>query len=149
VYTPDGKAQVLTEHDTYSTIKAVEHSAIIYERRSNSGIRRFEGTVISATRKEVILKLHKHAPENDEIVITNMEGPWRFTSGMTLNEVIEATLLPNKQSPVSIINPGIRCERTRQSIHANSLTPIILQCVKDAGHTGACHYENPSNERKQ
>jgi hypothetical protein len=43
-----------------------------------------------------------------------------------------------------------RCEHTRSSIPPFNLRErIMLQCVLDPGHSGACMYENPSNKRKR
>lgn len=53
--------------------------------------------------------------------------------------------------PPSILGLELgRCENTRVSVHAQRLTErIVLQCVLDPGHAGACMYENPSNRRKK
>ena len=147
-YSQDGKAWVLTQHETHSTIAPLENQRIIHTRKTPSGNKCTQGIVVRANSKEVVLKLHHSPPASDEILITTMDGPWELTSGMNLDEIIEATLLPNRPR-VAIINPGIRCERTRKSVHPQTLASIILQCVKETGHTGACHYENPSNKRKQ
>lgn len=42
-----------------------------------------------------------------------------------------------------------RCERIRKSIHPQTYKPIMLQCVEDPGHSGACMFENPSNRKKR
>jgi hypothetical protein len=53
--------------------------------------------------------------------------------------------------PVEVIS-GLelgRCERIRFSIHPQTYKPIMLQCVEDPGHAGACMYENPTNRKKR
>ena len=56
--------------------------------------------------------------------------------------------LPLPPKVISGLELG-RCERIRFSIHPRTYKQIMLQCVEDPGHAGACMFENPTNRKKR
>ena len=142
-YGVDGKAHLVVQHDDYFTIQPLENQFVLYTRKEGNNTRQYQGLIVSADRNLITIKLKHISPKSDEIVYTTIDGPWILISGIPLTRIIDAVL-----GAVPIINPEIRCNHTKKSVHAKTASQIILQCVKESGHNGACHYENPFNEKQ-